>query len=259
MRHFTSLVVVAVGACLMFTDASAKADSFFVDHFNGPTFNPNLIDIDGTYFFSGGKTGTNGPRSYVRTLESNYASIDFQADLIYSIGGSGGGPGVFFGMGRGIKDPSFFNEPDAAIYALDHTNGFPFWPNSNVVVRVNAPGAGGISDKANTPFPDGTAYTRITKIGDSITFQYDHNYNGSTFLPDGSYTASLSAVAPFLSTGPSYLFFGTDLSPSRFDSIQVSGINAAPVPLPAAVWGGVLLMGLVGAKRAVLGRARGDA
>jgi hypothetical protein len=102
MRHL-ALFLVALAGGSMLSGMTAHGAIYFADNFGGPTFGPNLVDIDSKYFFSGGKAGTNGPRSYVRTVESNYMSVDFQADLIYSIGGSGGAPGVFFGIGPATK------------------------------------------------------------------------------------------------------------------------------------------------------------
>jgi len=173
----------------------------------------------------------------VRTVDGDFASSDFQADLVYTIGGSGGDPGVFFGIGPGTKDAGFFNEPANALYLLDHTNGFPFFPASDIVLRANPPGTG-VTDLAHAPFPDGTAYLRITKVGDAITFAFDHGYNGVAFVPDGSFTASLSAAAPFVAGGPSHLFFGTANSVTRFDWISV----AAAIPEPGSY--ALLLAGL---------------
>jgi hypothetical protein len=233
MRRLPVLVRAVSAFSLAWIATTASADQFFFDDFDGPSFSSNLVDVEGMYFFSGGKTGTSASRSYVRTADGGYASIDFRADLIYSISGSGGAPGIFFGIGAGTEDAGFFEEPEAALYLLDHTNGFTFFPNSDVVVRVNASGPGVITDLANVPFPDGTSYARMTKIGDSITFAFDYAYDGVSFTPDGSHTASLSAVAPFLGSGPSYLLFGTGLSASRFDSILV----VVPEPSSLALLG----------------------
>lgn len=221
MRHLAVFPAAALIGCLASVGATASAAPFFEDDFSGPSLDANLVDIEDLYFFSGGRIGTFAARSYIRTVENDYLSIDFQADLIYSMGGSSSGAsGVFFGIGPATEDAGFFEEPEAAIYLVDHPNAFGSFPTSDIVLRVNAPGSGLITDLTNIPFPDGAVFARITKVGDSITFAYDYAYDGS-FDPDGSYAASLSAVAPFLSTGPSYLLFGTGNSPSRFDSISV--------------------------------------
>jgi hypothetical protein len=251
MRQLTVLGVSLI-TCTILSGTAARGDLYFADNFNGPTFNPNLVDIEGAYTFSGGTTGNSAAtRAYVRTVESNYISVDFQADLIYSISGSGPSPGVFFGIGPATEDGAFFNEPEAALYLLDHTNGFPFWPASDIVVRRNAPGPGNFFDHYNLPFPDGAVYARILKIGDSMTLSFDHSYNGSSFVPDGSFTLSLSSVAPYLTTGPSYLFFGTgfdSVSPSRFNSIVVTGIPEAPALI---VWSAIsgLTIGIVALRK----------
>lgn len=245
-RHF-------VAACLLVGATSSHAAFYFNDDFNGPAFNANLVDIDSMYFFSGGRTGTTSARSYVRSVDGGYAGIDFQANLIYSMGGTNSGAaGVFFGIGAATKDAGFFNEPEAAIYLLDHADGFPSWPASNIVTRVNRPGSANTADLANTPFPDSIAYARITKLGDAITFQYDFAYNGSSFIPDGSFTTSLSTAAPFLATGPSYLLFGTGSSPSRFDSLSVLPIVAIAEPeLYASLSAGLALLGFAARRRRV--------
>jgi len=236
----------ALGLALALGAAPLHAVTFFTDDFNGPSFNAALLDIDSRYAFSGGLARNTGPRSYVRTVDGDFASSDFQADLVYTIGGSGGDPGVFFGIGPGTKDAGFFNEPEAALYLLDHTVSYP---SSRLVVRANRPGSGMITDLMSASFPDGTAYLRITKIGDAITFAFDHGYNGVAFVPDGSFTASLSAAAPFVAGGPSYLFFGTANSVTRFDWISV----AAAIPEPEAyalLLAGLMLIGV----RARMGR-----
>jgi hypothetical protein len=228
------LLLAALAGCLVSVGTAARAAYVFTDDFSGPSLDVNLVDIEGAYFFSGGKIGTSASRSYVRTVEDDYLSFDFQADLVYSIDGSGGAPGIFFGIGPATEDAGFFDEPEAAIYLLDHTDGFPAWPNSDVVIRVNGPGSGVITDLTNLAFPDGPCYARITKVGDSLTFEYDHGYDGVAFDPDGSYTTAVSAVAPFLSATQSHLFFGTGSSPSRFDSIQVQLVPEAASPISLA-------------------------
>jgi hypothetical protein len=250
-----TLRVAALAGCLAAVAPAARGDYIFTDDFNGPSLNADLVDVDGTYFFSAGQAGTTGARSYVRTVEDDYLSIDFQADLIYSMGGSSSGAtGVFFGIGSATKDAGYFNEPEAAIYLVDHPDGFTLgYVNSEIAVRVNAPGSGLVTDLNDLPLPDGVSFARITKIGDSLTFEYDYGYSG-IFQPDGSYTASLSADAPFLAT-KSHLFFGTGNSPSRFDRIQVSVI---PEP---ATWG-LLAAGtamLCGLRRRLGARIQSDA
>jgi hypothetical protein len=78
-----------------------------------------------------------------------------------------------------------FSEPEAALFLLDHPNNFQFAPQSNIVVRLNRPGPGNVpgnwNDLYNIPFPDGTNYVRITKLGDALTFQVDHTYSPSRF------------------------------------------------------------------------------
>jgi hypothetical protein len=159
---------------------------------------------------------------------------------------------MFFGIGPATEDGAVFEEPEAALYMLDHPNGFPFRPASDMVVRRNAPGPSGFFDHYNIPFPDGAVYARILKIGDSMTLSFDHTYDGVSFVPDGSVTLSLSSVAPYLTTGPSYLLFGTGfgtgVSPTRFDSIQVTGIPEAPAGILWSALGG-LGMGIVALRK----------
>jgi hypothetical protein len=105
-------------------------------------------------------------------------------------------------------------------------------------VRQNNPGPGGVADLSQDLSPDGTSYLRIAKVGSSLTLSFDYLYDGSSFVPDGSYTLDPSVVAPFLTAGPSYLFFGTQSSPSRFLSLEVTAI-----PEPAS--GALLAIGLL--------------
>jgi len=115
MRRRSVLVAAAFAVGLQGIAASAGAVPYFTDDFSGPSSSANLVDIEGTYFFSAGKIGTTALRSYVRSVESGYTSLDFQADLVYSISGTGGPSGVFFGIGSGTEDAGYFEEPETAL------------------------------------------------------------------------------------------------------------------------------------------------
>ncbi|MEL6798010.1 MAG: GC-type dockerin domain-anchored protein, partial [Planctomycetota bacterium] len=191
------------------------------DEFDGPGFDSNLVDVDGTYQFAGGETFNGGGRSYVRTVEQ-FGAINFQADLIYSIDGGGGAAGVFFGIGTGLRDSAFFGEPEASLYIVDHPDGFGgFTPTSGIGIRANLPGPGNTVGFAALPAPDGVTYARITKVGDQIAFQYDIDYDGVAFAADESLSVSIAADASFLLGGDSFLFFGSEDNRTRFDSLSV--------------------------------------
>ncbi len=218
----TFLLMSLVSATLACSEKT-HAVSVLSDDFDGPGFDAGLVDVNGTYQLAGGQSFNTGIRSYVRTVDGDFAISDFQADLIYTIdGGSTGQGGVFFGIGSAERDEGFFGEPDASFYVVDHPDDFAnYSPESGIGIRVNASGGGNVNDLASLPAPDGLTFARISKINDQITFSYDLAYDGVSFSPDQSFTTTLSSNAPFLANNSSFLFFGSESSTTRFESLDV--------------------------------------
>jgi hypothetical protein len=119
------------------------------------------------------------------------------------------------------------NEVNPALVFRAASLDIPYGAAGRVdAVQVNGPLA---------PSPSGDGYdtyritasglthrAQITKTGDSMTFLFDENYNG-TFSPDASYTISnLSTTAPwFFEPGNSHVFFGTSTPIESFSHLAV--------------------------------------
>ena len=213
-----TVFLIAVGVNLGTNGAFAAVS--FTDNFDGPAFNPALEDRDGTYVFSGGSTHNAGNRSYVRTVDGDFLTVDFVAEVTFTMDGGGGPGGVFVGLGPADKDPTFFNEPLSSVYMLDHSEDF--FITTITVVRSNATADGTVLDHFNWPSPlDGTHRVRITKAGDALTFAVDLFFVGS-FAPEFSGTLSLATDLPFLTASNSHLFFGSEATSSLFLDMSVS-------------------------------------
>lgn len=200
---------------------------FFTDTFDGPEWHEAWETPGAGFTLAGGEVQPNGPRAYVRTVVSDYSTLDFEAEIIYSMNGGVGPAGLFFGLGPAMLDPGFFNEPLSSIYAVDHAADFPFFQGT-AVRSLPASGApvGHFLWADPGTLSDGTHALRLVKQGDQLTWQMDHLYNGATFEP--AYSGSLAlADLPFLDASNSHLFFGTDASPTRIREFRVT----LPVPV----------------------------
>ena len=216
----------------------ADAGLAFVEDFRSSALNAALEDTSSAFAIHDNAIWRNSSpyssvdRAYIRTVYGDYAQHDFTAAVSftvtnYSFPSPTDGPGsiVFFGLGSGSGTPT--SEVNPALVFRAHSLDVSYGAAGRVdAVQVNGPIA---------PFPTGDGYdtyritasglthrAQITKAGDSLTFLFDENYNG-TFAPDASYMISnLSTTAPwFFEPGNSHIFFGTSTQIESFSQLAV--------------------------------------
>ncbi len=238
------------------TDASTLTGRFsgvalsdgrtFEEDFSG-TVITNLEDEDNAYTVSGGKikntasTSVND-RHYIRTHVTDYNTVDFVAELTFTLTNDTGDMLHFFGLGAGIPDLNATDEPATGAYFRIHS------PNT-VSGRVDASfrnltfaGSDGLANIGQMTNSGGTHRARLAKSGNELTFSMDVNFDGIDDDGDGSvfdaaftYTvADLTAAtaAPFLDNTNSRIFFGTASRIDTFDDFKVTAVVVADTTAP---------------------------
>jgi hypothetical protein len=160
-------------------------------------------------------------RGYLRTIDADYNTVSFTADIVVTVTSPllGNGAGItFFGIGDG-EASSFYDEPgpSAAVYARLMPNDF-FGPKVELTTSV---GGDRTSVDAFDQAGDGTHMLRIkwNAATSELTFLIDTNYvPGSAFTP----TATMGPVAvPGLFDGTNaHIFFGA-AGNAVFDDLHV--------------------------------------
>ena len=179
---------------------------------------PNLEDPDGAFDLSNGllRAGLGNSRHYVRTRLDDYVTRDFTYEHAFQLGGNGSVNIVFVGLGTGVNDGS--GEPGNSVHFRIH-------PPDVVGGRVDVAVAGGTGGASAIGFltSEGPHRARVTKSGDTLLYEIDANsVPGAPFVADMSHSIpSIAVNAPFLSSGPSRLFFGATFDSARFLRAEV--------------------------------------
>lgn len=226
-RAYRFLAVLLFTAVMPYSLAYA-APSVNED-FSG-TLSPHLEDSDSAYTIAGGKIHkttfiSNDGRSYIRTVATDYNTVDFIAELTFTLTALPGGDFAihFFGLGPGSPDPTFFNESGGVLFRI-HSSDIV---GGRVDVASRAPGAGGsfglLQSIGNITTSGHTHRARITKTGNQVEFAIDLDFNG-TFEADISQSVNLAVVAPFLNNTNSRIYFGTASAVDVFDDLEISVI-----------------------------------
>ncbi|RIK88187.1 MAG: hypothetical protein DCC67_00875 [Planctomycetota bacterium] len=174
--------------------AAAGFDFFSTDGL-APDFTSNptvTFDSAGAHFglqyaLDGG--GGDGGRNYMRTIESDYATTSFVAEITFEADlGEPGSPlmQVFFGMGSG--DTALFGVPDwstqfSSTFVAPEPGFFKTWSSANDINRWND------NDPVAALSGPGTHRLRMNYNATtrSIVYSIDMNYAGGAFAAD--YTA----------------------------------------------------------------------
>jgi hypothetical protein len=203
-----------------------QAEHYFVETFDGPWLHPALMDPARVYQLVAGEARCTGPRNYLRTVATDFHTLDFQAEVIYTMNGGGGAGGLFFGLGAAECDPAYYSEPLFAVYAIDHAQDFASYQGTAV---RSLPASGQphmfFSWADTGTLNDGTNALRLIKAGGRLTFQMDHHYDPALGFT-ATYSDELSlADLPFLNATNSRLLVGTDASPTRILELSVKRLG----------------------------------
>jgi hypothetical protein len=170
-------------------------------------------------------------RSYLRTIDDNYNSVNFIAEITVTMFNGkffDGGDGiVFFGMGVGEPNPSFFNEPSVtpSLYMRPAPDN---WHLGLVSVHDNGLQTHSLSDLA------GTGTHRLQMSWDAIlqemTFAIHKDFTGGPFVASSTFGTFDGSDNGFNATNSRIFFGGT--SGTIFDDLTV---QISPVPEPTII------------------------
>jgi hypothetical protein len=202
-----------------------------------------------TFDSAGAHFGTADPgdagRNYIRTVVSDFALSSFVAEITFTTRSDD--EAVFFGVGTG--DTVLWGTPDWAT----QFSSASFWPetgNDKFVRFRTQDDVNAFSDTQVTGGLDpGVHRFRMTFDAGAQTLlgEIDKNYAGGAFVADAvTFNFPINVSTLFGPTGwpgePSRIFFGGD-DGATFRDLS---IVVTPVPVPAAVWSGLGMLGVMG-------------
>ena len=193
------------------------------EDFSG-SLSSDLQDADSAYTLAGGTISktifNNGSdRHYIRTVATDFNTVDFVAELTFTTTAGQGTMIHYFGLGPGIQGIDFNESPGVTfrIHSSDTVGG-----RVDAGVRFPVGTFTGTLGIGNITTSGGTHRAQITKSGNQVDFAIDVDFNG-TFTPDiTSQIADLAAAAPFLNNTNSRIFFGTASATDVFDDLLIT-------------------------------------
>jgi len=214
---------------LAFLPLSAAEGSslFFSENFNTTTMSGDLTAPAG--WTSGTDSSpadvaqnNSGFRTYVSTVATNYNTVDFVYEISFTVAGGGGGGIAYVGIGSGLPDGGFYDEPSTAFYLRQSPSDFG---NGFTGTTIGLPDGTHNESTIADPGPgDGTTYrAQIQKLGNLVTIGLDTNYTTGPFLATYSVTKDLLTDLSFLDSTNTRLFFGTEISSTTFDDLSITG------------------------------------
>lgn len=192
---------------------------------------PQAVTYDAAGAHFGTAAAGDDGRNYQRTIESDYATVSFRAEITFET--TADGQEVFFGVGAG--DAALFGTPDWST----QFSSASFWPeaNNDKITRFRtANDVNAFGDTTVAGFSPGVHRLRMTyNVGtQQLLGEIDLNYAGGAFVADpvGSnfpiVTTSLYAADGWPSE-PSRIFFGGD------DGTVMRNLSVTIIPEPASV------------------------
>ncbi len=197
----------------------------FAETFDGTMLDPALEDPGNSYQFSNGLAWNTGGRNYLRTVATDFNTMDFVAEVTYVMNGGNWGSGFFFGLGAADLDSSYFNEPLHSVYVCEHTQeeGCQCAETRSLSSPGNPTGFFSWTDPGITGSE--TNVLRLLKQGGQLTFQMDwHDDSQAGFKTNYSGSISLADL-PFLDASNSRLFVGT-----ASGSTRICAFSVYPIP-----------------------------
>ena len=187
------------------------------------------FDSGGAHF--GSLIGGDGGRNYMRTVDSDYATVPFVAEVTFTAATND--QAVFIGLGSG--DTALFGTPDWST----QLSSASFWPevnNAKFVRFRTANDVNSFSDTGVATLAPGTHRLRMTlnTSNNQLLAEIDTNYAGGPFVAD-PVVSNFPIVLTSLFGGdgwpaePSRIFFGGD------DGAVFSDLSIRVVPEPTAL------------------------
>ena len=187
--NLTTRLCLAAACCLIaIAGGEAKAATSITDPLT--SFNAGLYTVSATdpiiYDAAGAHFGTgvpgDGGRSYQRTIDGDYATVGFVAEITFYV--TNNDQAVFFGLGTG--DTALFGTPDWST----QFSSASFWPetaNDKFVRFRTANDVNAFADTSVTGGLDaGTHRMRMTfnPANNQLLGEIDKNYAGGPFVAD---------------------------------------------------------------------------
>ncbi|MDZ4403125.1 hypothetical protein [Prosthecobacter sp.] len=213
------------------------ATAFFTEDFSG-SLNANLQDPLSAYTISGGtihKTTSSGAadRAYISTISGDYINADFVFEITLNSPNDSSSM-MFVGLGSGLGNSGYGNEPQDSLYLRIHSPDFVggLDDNRGRVDAATLTGSGPATILQQNFYALGTSpgthRIRLTKANDALTFDLDRDYTG-LFSSDMTYTvADISTTAPFINGTNSHLFFGGAKTTASWDDLSITGSVPEP-------------------------------
>lgn len=222
-------------------------DSSGLNAFSNTAETAVVFDAAGAHFGTGAPG--DGGRNYLRTNDSDYATVGFAAEITFET--TTDDQAIFIGLGSG--DTALFGTPDWST----QLSSASFWPetSNNKFVRFRtANDVNAFADTLVTGGLDpGTHRFRITftPATNQLLGEIDKNYAGGAFVADAVTLNSPTSTATLFApdgwpTEPSRIFFGGD------DNAVFRNLTVTVVPEPATL--AMLLLGLAAYFRPRLAR-----
>ena len=218
----TSVLVPAVMLfSIVITYSLVYAATAVDEDFSG-TLNADLQDEDGAYTIGNGtisKTtfGGSSDRSYIRTVDTDYNTVDFVAELTFTLTNL---PAIhFLGLGPGTQGV-ISNESPGVLFRI-HSSDLE---DGRVDAGVRFPdgtftgaiGIGNITTSGNSH------RARLTKSENQVSFDLDVDFDGTFIANMSEKIADLAAAASFLDNTNSRIFFGTASATDVFDDLLIT-------------------------------------
>jgi hypothetical protein len=189
------------------------------------------ISFDAAGAHVGALIGGDAGRNYLRTVDADYATVSFTADITFT--STSDDQAVFFGLGSG--DTALFGTPDWST----QLSSASFWPetgNDKITAFRTANDVNAFVDRAVAGLDPGTHRLRMNfnSANGFLIGSIDLNYAGGSFTADATTLpiATMAGASPLFAadgwpTEPSRVFFGGD------DGVVLSDLTITVVPEPS--------------------------
>jgi hypothetical protein len=225
---------VLFGAILVaWAPQTVRGATYFSTDFSGATVPANLEEnespMNPTVTYGGQATwGNVDARSYLRTTDSDYTTVDFTAEVnVTTVSGAGAWGVAWFGFSNAVEasyqEPGPTNRRHTIVVGNDTS-----WQAGNITLRSALGDSDGIGS-----ITVGTHRLRMTHLADTggpgtVRFQVDKDYTGGTFFADWTSVAyDVSTIG--LDNTNSKVMFGGGRAIS-YDDFAVAAPPSAPLP-----------------------------